>query len=319
MNTILITGAAGFIGSHTVDRLLAATDCGVVGIDDLSTGHLSNLKVALNHSRFRFQNGDIREPGLLGKMCALHKPMAIIHLAGLVSVSRAEKDPELNFSLNLHSTHLVAEAARNHSVRRIVFASSAACYGESDVLPLSEDQTVTPISMYGTAKLASEQVLAGYSNCFGIETVCLRYFNVYGERQDPNSPYSGVISRFADAFAARRAATLFGDGTQTRDFIAVEDIARANTIAATATRIDSGVRNVCTGQGRRLLEVLGTFQALTPGAPAARFGPARVGDIHDSCGDPLRARRDLGFSASVTLEEGLRNLILSNRKSLASA
>ena len=319
MNTILITGAAGFIGSHTVDRLLADTDCKIVAVDDLSTGKLSNLSDALNHSRFHFQNGDIRESGLLDGLCDLHKPSAIIHLAGLVSVSRAEKDPALNFDLNLHCTHRVAEAARNNGVTRIVFASSAACYGESDVLPLNEDQPVTPISMYGMAKLASEKLLTGYSKSYGIDTVCLRYFNVYGPRQDPNSPYSGVISRFADAFAGGIPATLFGNGTQTRDFVSVLDVARANCIAATASRIESGVRNICTGKRCRLLDILGTFQALTPDAPAARFAPARVGDIHDSCGDPKLARQDLGFTSTVQLEEGLRDLIVRTRKSLASA
>jgi UDP-glucose 4-epimerase len=319
MNAILITGAAGFIGSHTVERLLAASDSQIIAIDDLSTGHLSNLRAPLHHSRFRMQEGDIREPGLLDTLCDLHRPNTIIHLAGLVSVSRAEQEPSLNFDLNLNCTQLVAEAARKNGVGRIVFASSAACYGESEDLPLSEDQAVTPISMYGTAKLASEKLLAGYSHSYGIDTVCLRYFNVFGERQDPNSPYSGVISRFADAFAAGAPATLFGNGTQTRDFVSVHDVARANSIAATASYLSSGVRNVCTGQRRSLLDVLGTFQALTPDAPAARFACSRPGDIHDSCGDPHRARQDLGFSATVSLEEGLRKLILSNLKSLASA
>lgn len=319
MNTVLITGAAGFIGSHTVDRLLADTNCKVIAIDDLSTGKLRNLQNSLNHPHFHFQNGDIREAGLLDDLCEAHQPTTIIHLAGLVSVSRAEKDPALNFDLNLNCTHLVAEAARTNGVRRIVFASSAACYGESNILPLKEDQPATPISMYGTAKLASEQLLAGYSKAYGIESIALRYFNVYGRRQDPNSPYSGVISRFADSFAEGVPVTLFGNGTQTRDFISVLDVARANCIAATTGRIESGIRNVCTGKRVRLLDVLGTFQALTPGAPAARFGPARVGDIHDSCGDSQLARKDFGFIATVPLKEGLRDLIVSTSKSLASA
>ncbi len=319
MKTILVTGAAGFIGSHTVDRLLASTDSQVIGVDDLSTGNLKNLNTPLQHSRFQFRQADIGEVGMLDELCRQHQPDSIIHLAGLVSVARAESEPELNFALNIHNTHLVAEAARKNDVQRVVFASSAACYGESTELPLSEDQVAAPISMYGTAKLASEKLLAGYSTSYGIETICLRYFNVFGERQDPNSPYSGVISRFAEAFAARESATLFGDGTQTRDFVAVEDVANANTISATATQIESGVRNVCTGHRRRLLDVLGTFQALYPDAVAARFAPGRSGDIHDSCGDPQRARRDLGFSASVSLEEGLRHMIQRTRKALLNA
>jgi len=319
MKTILITGAAGFIGSHTVDRLLASTDSQVIGVDDLSTGHLKNLNTPLQHSRFQLRRADIGEVGIMDELCRQYRPDSIIHLAGLVSVARAENEPELNFSLNIHNTHIVAEAARKHGIPRVVFASSAACYGESTELPLSEAQVATPISMYGTAKLVSERLLAGYSTSYGIETLCLRYFNVYGERQDPNSPYSGVISRFAEAFAAREPVTLFGDGTQTRDFVAVEDVANANAISATATQIKSGVRNVCTGHRRRLLDVLATFQALYPDAAAARFAPERPGDIHDSCGDPQRARRDLGFSASVSLEEGLRRMIQRARKALLSA
>jgi len=319
MKTILVTGAAGFIGSHTVDRLLASTDSQVIGVDDLRTGNLKNLTKPLQHSRFHFKQADIGESGTMNDLCRHHAPDSIIHLAGLVSVSEAEAEPESNFALNIQNTHIVAEAARKNDVPRVVFSSSAACYGESTELPLSEGQVAAPISMYGAAKLATEKLLAGYSASYGIETVCLRYFNVYGSRQAPNSPYSGVISRFAEAFATRQSAILFGDGTQTRDFIAVEDVANANTICATAKAIESGVRNICTGHRRRLLDVLGTFQALYPDAVAARFGPERSGDIHDSCGDPQRARRDLGFSASVSLEEGLRNMIQRNRRALLSS
>ena len=319
MKTILLTGAAGFIGSHTVDHLLAKSDARVIAVDDLSTGHISNLRLALKHSRFLFERADIGSGDTMQSLCESHRPDAVVHLAGLVSVSRAEQDPKLNFALNLENTHRVAEAARTNGVKRIVFASSAACYGNSHATPLCEDANPAPISMYGTAKLASEQLLAGYSASYGIETVCLRYFNVYGERQDPNSPYSGVISRFAEAFANKQPATLFGDGTQTRDFVAVEDVARANAISATADRIQSGVRNVCTGSRQRLLDVLGIFQALHPQAPTARFAQSRRGDIHDSFGDPSKAKRELGFSSSIQLEEGLRNLILRNRKALLSA
>ena len=319
MKTILITGAAGFIGSHTVDRLLAATDCHLIAVDDLSSGTTGNLRNAMQHSRFRFQRADIREPGTLDTLCDLHRPTTILHLAGSLSVRQAEEEPAQNFDLNLGTTHLVAEAARKNQVQRIVFASSAACYGESRDLPLTEDQTAAPISMYGTAKLASEQLLAGYSRSYGIETTSLRYFNVYGDRQNPKSPYSGVVSRFAEAFASGHPPTLFGNGTQTRDFVSVLDVARANAIAASATRLPSGIRNICTGQRRSLLDLLGIFQALTPGSPTARFAPARRGDIQDSCGDTQRARNDLGFRASITLEQGLRRLIISNRKQLASA
>lgn len=304
---ILVTGAAGFIGSHTVDQLLRL-GCDVLGVDDLSTGHLRNLREASTHPKFRFLRADITGPEILERLCREFRPNTIIHLAGLVSVVRAQEDPDLNHRLNLHATHLVAEAARRQGVRRLVFASSAAVYGDSTALPLSEASPTRPISLYGAAKRASEEVLHGYGAAFGLETICLRYFNVFGPRQDPASPYSGVISIFANRFAQGQPVTIFGDGSQTRDFIAVYDLARANAIAATRPGLRSTTCNICTGHPTRLMAIVDSLRSFYPHSPHPEFAPAREGEILHSSGDPGRAARDLGFAAEVDIARGLRAL-----------
>lgn len=302
---ILVTGAAGFIGSHTVDQLLRL-GCHILGVDDLSTGRLANLREASACQAFQFHRADITGPGTMDQICQTFRPTAIIHLAGLVSVVRAQEDPNLNFRLNHLATHLVAEAARKAGVRRLVFASSAAVYGDSPHLPIAENSPTHPISLYGAAKRASEEILAGYSATFGLETLCLRYFNVFGPRQDPNSPYSGVISIFAQRFGEGKPVTIFGDGSQTRDFVSVYDLARANALAATRPDLRSSICNICTGKPNQLLTLLDSFRSFYPDSPAPQFAPSRPGEILHSCGDPRRAAQELGFVAEVDLSTGLR-------------
>ncbi|MCB1229632.1 MAG: NAD-dependent epimerase/dehydratase family protein [Verrucomicrobiae bacterium] len=305
---ILVTGAAGFVGSHTVDQLLSR-GCRVMGVDDLSTGRLINLRNATNSPRFRFVRADITGPSTLKDLCESFRPDAIIHLAGLVSVVRAQEEPGLNYRLNVHSTQLVAEAARSHGVKRIVFASSAAVYGDHPDLPLAESIFPQPISLYGTAKRASEELLQGYATAYGMETVCLRYFNIFGPRQDPRSPYSGVISIFAEKYSAGEPVTVFGDGGQTRDFISVFDVARANAIAATRPVATPTICNICTGQPRRLLSILDVFRSTHPEAPEPNFAEPRAGEIRHSAGNPERALERLGFRAEVDFAAGLRAFI----------
>lgn len=309
---ILVTGAAGFVGSHTVDLLLSQ-GCRVMGVDDLSTGRMANLRQASDNARFRFVRADITGPAILDNLCSRFEPDAIIHLSGLVSVVRAQEEPNLNYRLNVHSTQLVAEAARRNGVKRIVFASSAAVYGDHPDLPLTESVFPQPISLYGTAKRASEEILLGHSQTFGLETICLRYFNIFGPRQDPKSPYSGVISIFSDRFSAGQPVTIFGDGGQTRDFISVFDIARANVIAATRPGLSSTICNVCTGRPRRLLSVLDVFRSVYRDAPRPHFAEAREGEIRHSAGNPERAAERLGFRAEHDFEEALRDFIESAR------
>jgi UDP-glucose 4-epimerase len=308
MAHFLVTGAAGFIGSHTVDQFLAAGHA-VSGVDNFRTGRRENLAAALRSPRFTLREIDVAAPGALTAVVASARPDAIVHLAALVSVQESINDPTLNYALNVQATHLVAEAARLNFVRRIVFASSAAIYGNATTLPIVEGAEKKPISPYGAAKLASEALLIGHGAAFGITVRCQRYFNVFGPRQDPASPYSGVISVFERRFREGKPVTIYGDGNQTRDFISVLDVARANVIAATKPDAPSGSANICTGRPTSLLQVVEILRREHPhAAPPTHVAP-RVGDILHSLGSPEEAATSLGFRAEVPVETGLRELI----------
>jgi UDP-glucose 4-epimerase len=308
MATIIVTGAAGFIGSHTVEQLLA-NGHRVIGADNFRTGRRENLLPVLNHAGFVLHEIDVAADGSLQDLVGKYKPEAIIHLAALVNVQESIANPQLNYHLNVHATQLVAEAARQHRVPRIVFASSAAAYGNGGELPLCESAQASPISPYGAAKLASEAILLGYAAAYGLTVECLRYFNVYGPRQDPASPYSGVISIFSRGFHENKTVMVYGDGEQTRDFIAVSDVARANVLAAILPGLRSGIVNICTGRQTSLRSTLDILASHYPLAPAPRRAPARSGDILHSLGDPAKAKAELGFIAEAGIEAGLAGLI----------
>lgn len=308
MANILVTGAAGFIGSHTTDQLLAAGHR-VVGVDNFRTGRRANLESAQRSAAFSFREADVAAPGVLEGIVSEARPDAIIHLAALVSVQDSMVNPDLNYTLNIHATHLIAEAARKHKVSRIVFASSAAIFGDTTDLPIRENTEKRPISPYGAAKLASEAILLGHAAAFGFVARCQRYFNVFGPRQDPASPYSGVISIFDRRYREGKGVTIYGDGQQTRDFISVHDIARANMIAATRPGVTSGVANICTGRATSLLDIVEIFRRHYPSAPATAHAAPRGGDIIHSRGDPTVAVEALGFRAEVPVADGLGELI----------
>lgn len=305
MASILVTGAAGFIGSHTVDRLLAAGHA-VCGVDNFRTGHEANLAAARRTAAFRFERLDVLDPAF-DMVVAEFRPEAIIHLAALVSVPESIERPEENFRLNVLATNHVALCARRRQVSRLVFASSAAVYGADLEAPAREDAVVAPRSPYGAAKLASEQLLLSYAWCFGLTVRCQRYFNVFGPRQDPRSPYSGVISLLADRARRGQPFTVHGDGGQTRDFIAVADVAEANVLAATQPSVASGVANICTGRQLSLNDLIATLERISGRPIDRRAGAPRPGDIRASLGCPDAAQRELGFVAAVGLEAGLQN------------
>ncbi len=317
MATILVTGAAGFIGSHTTDLLLAEGHR-VVGLDNFRTGRRENLADAGRQPGFEFHELDVAVPGALAGLVARARPEAIIHLAALVSVQESIANPELNFVLNVQATQLVAEAARLHRVGRVVFASSAAIYGDAAELPVREGAAKRPVSPYGAAKLASEDLLLGHAATYGLTVRCQRYFNVFGPRQDPSSPYSGVISIFARRYAEGKPVTIYGDGRQTRDFIAVRDVARANVLAALRPGLVSGAANICTGRVTSLLDLAAGFGRLYPGVAAPLHAPARAGDIVHSLGAPEVAAAELGFTARTAVAEGLAELVQATAGSLSS-
>ncbi len=306
MAKVLITGAAGFIGSHTADLLLQEGHA-VLGVDNFRTGRRANLAKASGSASFRLIEADVAEPGMMARAVGDFRPDAIIHLAALVSVQESIQDPALNRRLNFTATELVAAAAREHGVRRIVFASSAAIYGDTADLPITEETAKHPISPYGEAKLQSEGILLAAGA--GITARCHRYFNVFGPRQDPASPYSGVISIFERRYREGQGVTIYGDGLQTRDFISVHDVARANVIAATKAGVVSGAANICTGRATSLLDVVAEFARHYPKVPPPRHAEARAGDIIHSLGRPDRARAELGFAAQVSVADGLAELI----------
>ncbi|MEI2742992.1 MAG: NAD-dependent epimerase/dehydratase family protein [Candidatus Competibacter sp.] len=313
-SSYLVTGAAGFIGSHSVEWLLGQGQR-VVGVDNLRTGHLENLAAARASPNFEWVLADAGDEATMRALFERYRFAGVLHLAALVSVPESFRDPALNARLNLITTDTLAQLCLEFSCKRVVFASSAAVYGTAAALPNQESATPQPQSPYAAAKLASEVMLLGYAASFGLEAACLRYFNVYGPRQDPSSPYSGVLSIFTDRFQQGLPVTVYGDGEQTRDFISVKDVARANGQALTGARLASGRYNVCTGRAVSLNQVLAIYRELFPDVPPAGYADARVGDIRESLGDPSRLKELLKFQAQIAFDRGLRDLILGSRSS----
>ena len=311
--TVLVTGAAGFIGSHSVEWLLEQ-GWHVVGVDNLRTGHQANLADARSTPGFEWVLADAGDETVMRALFERYRFAGVLHLAALVSVPESFREPALNYRLNLATADSLARLCLEYDCKRLVFASSAAVYGAAAALPNRESAVPQPQSPYAAAKLAAEVMLLGYAASYGLETVCLRYFNVYGPRQDPGSPYSGVLSIFTDRFRRGLSVTIHGDGEQTRDFIPVRDVARVNGETLTGTRVASGRYNVCTGRAVSLNQVLAIYQGLFPSAPPAEYIAARLGDIRHSLGDPDLLRHALAFSAEVPFELGLRALALGSRK-----
>jgi UDP-glucose 4-epimerase len=281
-------------------------------MDNFRTGRRENLSALAGNDLFKFVTADVTDPVALDQAILASRPDAIIHLAALVSVPESIANPEENFRLNVQAPAIVADAARRHRVPRVVFASSAAVYGDTKDQPLREDRECRPLSPYGGAKLASEALLLSAARTFGFTALCLRYFNVFGPRQDPKSPYSGVISIFADKMKRGEVPIIFGSGEQSRDFIAVGDVARANAAAATVPKIESGALNICTGQATTLNKLVTTLQVMLPGSNLPSHAAGRPGDIEHSVGAPDRAREGLGFSATISIEAGLSRLVASS-------
>ncbi len=311
-NLVLVTGGAGFIGSHTVDRLVADRHR-VVVLDDLRTGKRANLAA---HGALTFAAGSPVElvvadvsHGLFAPLAAItaaHGPIShVVHLAAQVSVAHSLVNPLVDVQVNYVGTVQVLEYARATGVAKVVFASSAAVYGEPGAEPTREDAPCRPLSPYGVDKLASEHMLRAYASVHGVASTPLRFFNVYGPRQDPTSPYSGVISIFADRARAGRPITIFGDGQQTRDFVYVADVARAIVAALRAPGGDGAAINVGTGRETTVRALAEIIVGLAGSGSTIAHAAARAGEIVRSLAVVDKARAELDFVAATALRDGL--------------
>ncbi len=305
MALYVVTGGAGFIGSHLTDALLAAGHS-VRVVDDLSTGKRENLD-----PRAELLVGDAADPALI--RTALQGAAGVFHLAAVASVARANEDWLGTHRSNLTATITVLDGARAAGRIPVVYASSAAIYGDQGEGNIAETALPRPMSAYGADKLGSELHARVAFGVHGVPTTGFRFFNVYGPRQDPKSPYSGVISIFAETISAGRTITINGDGAQTRDFIFVADIVRH--LLAGMQRLhrapDASVFNACTGRALSVLELAQTIGEVSGQTPHIAFGPARPGDIRSSLGDPNRARAALGVAAETSLASGLGQTLAS--------
>ena len=305
MSLFLVTGGAGFIGSHLADLLLADGHA-VRVLDDLSTGKRQNLA-----SGAELVVGDVADPVVVAR--AMQGVAGCFHLAAIASVQRANEDWVGTNRVNLGGTIAVLNAARvaGGEAVPVVYASSAAIYGDLGQETATEAAVPAPQTAYGADKLASELHAAIGWHVHGVPALGLRFFNVYGRRQDPSSPYSGVISIFAERIARGAGVTLHGDGGQTRDFVHVSDVVAHLRAAMRALAVTpgAGVLNVCTGRETSVVTLAGLLGKLAGVSPLLTHGPARSGDIRRSVGDPSRARARLGVSADVRLEDGLRDLL----------
>ncbi len=305
MNRYVVTGGAGFIGSALVRGLLAGGAGRVTVVDSFLTGREENLEAV--RSSVDIRRADIRDRE--GLAAALRGAEIVFHLAAIPSVPRSISDPVPSHEVNVDGTFNVLRACAEGGVRRVVYAGSSSAYGGSEILPKAESMAPDPKSPYAAQKLAGEYFARAFHLCFGLQTVCLRYFNVYGPRQDPASPYSGVLSVFIKCLAGRTAPLIHGDGEQSRDFTFVEDVVDVTLKAARAERAAGGLYNAGNGERHTLNQVWELLQTIEGVRIPARYGPPRPGDVRHSQADTAAAVRDLGLSPRFSLEAGLRRTL----------
>jgi UDP-glucose 4-epimerase len=310
-SVVAVTGGAGFIGSHTVDRLLEGGARAVV-LDNFSTGRRENLQRWRGESRLRVLEVDVAD-GIFAPLAEVEREWGeverIIHLSAQTSVVFSIENPLFDLRNNFQATAQVLEYARRRGVKKVVFASSAAVYGDVETLPVAESAECRPLSPYGINKLASELSLRYHSSVHGLACTPLRFFNVYGPRQDPSSPYSGVISIFVDRAHRGDELLIFGDGGQTRDFVYVGDVARAVVQACFSDTGDGAPANIGTGTSTTVLRLAEIIIELCGGRTSVRHASARDGEIRESVASIKRAKELFDFSASVALESGLRETV----------
>jgi UDP-glucose 4-epimerase len=305
MSHYVVTGGAGFIGSQIVRALVAAGAGKIVVIDNLLTGHERNLEEV--RARIDFQRADIRRYEEIAPL--IRGAAVVFHEAAIPSVPRSIDDPVPSHEVNIDGTFNVLRAAREGGAGRVVYAASSSAYGDTEVLPKVESMLPNPKSPYALQKLVGEYYCGVFAGVWGLETVALRYFNVYGPRQDPSSPYSGVLSIFLRCAIERRAPVIFGDGEQSRDFTFVEDVAELNLKAAGAKNVSGRMYNAGNGGRITLNQAWRLVQELEGVRIPAEFGPPRAGDVRDSQADITAAVRDLGHAPRFSFEEGMRRTL----------
>jgi nucleoside-diphosphate-sugar epimerase len=303
--TYLVTGAAGFIGSNLVERFLADGH-EVRGLDNFLTGKQENIDAAVPEdaaSRFKMYRGDIRDADMAKD--AMAGVDVVFHQAALPSVQRSVEDPLQSHDVNINGTLNLLMAARDAGVRRLVYAASSSAYGDSPSLPKVESMLTDPLSPYAVTKLVGEQYARVFAGIFGLETVCLRYFNVFGPRQDPASHYAAVIPKFITALLAGDQPTVYGDGEQSRDFSYIDNVVNANLLAADADGASGRVLNVACGERFTLNELLAMLGELMGVEVRANYEPARTGDVKHSLADITEARQVLNYEPAVDFRQGV--------------
>jgi len=311
MSLYLITGIGGFIGSSLARALLARGEQ-VRGVDNFSTGKRENL--AEISGRIELHEADILHLDAMHKACA--GVDYVFHEAAIPSVPKSVLDPLGSNQANIDGTVNVLIAARDAKVKRVVYAASSSAYGDTPTLPKYEAMPPDPISPYAVGKLASEHYMTSFYRCYGLETVSLRYFNIFGPRQDPSSPYSGVLAKFITTMLAGQQPAIFGDGEQSRDFTYIDNAVEANLLAchAPARKAAGQVFNVAIGRRVTLNETFKLLQGLTSYSGPPKYGPEREGDIKHSLADISKAEAGLGYKPLVDFEEGLRRTVEWYRK-----
>ena len=309
--SILLTGGGGFIGSHLAEGLIEKyPNTKLIILDDLSTGKIENIPESPN---IEFIKGSITDKTIIKEIFSSFYITKVFHLAAVASVQKSVEEPEYTHNVNFDGTLYLLEESRKNSVEKFIFASSAAVYGDLKELPKREDMAVKPLTPYAVDKYASERYVLNYYQLYGLKTVALRFFNVFGERQDPSSPYSGVLSIFIDRIRRFQNGedskiVIFGDGKQTRDFIYVKDVVKALILVSELEETNGEVYNLGLGKETSLLDILEILKNFLDDLPPVVFAPARKGDIKNSVAD-ISKIKSIGFKPEYSLEEGLFRLL----------
>ena len=299
----LVTGGAGFIGSHITEELIKRGD-EVIVLDNMYSGRAENIAV---NPKAVFVDGSILDTEILDTICTKYNIEGIFHLAAVASVQKSIENPAQVHEVNVTGTLNVLEAARKHGVRKVVLSASAAAYGDTPVFPKREDMLPEPLSPYAVSKIASEMYCKTYAELYDMQTISLRYFNVFGPRQDPNGEYAAVIPKFTEKICAGESPTVFGDGEQTRDFVYVKDVARANILAMDSDI--SGLFNIGTGIQTSLNNLAKMIMDAAEISVEMKYEPAREGDVRYSVADISKAKSELGYKPEWELTDGIKETV----------